>query len=99
MVSADNQAKVQAQTEKELQAAQHPQPTGGYKNPPPLIQIEPHMIVDQKNQKVFATGGDIVFANGQRIPLPGGFNLPTKGLWHQLLDIPEVRRPRSVGSS
>ena len=49
------------------------------------------MLIDQKNRKAFATGGDILLANGQRIPLPGGFALPTTGLWSNLLDIPEVR--------
>ncbi len=88
------QAQPQAQAQQPQAGANLQQQQGaqqqGYRNPPPLIQIEPHMIIDQKNQKAFATGGDIVFANGQRIPLPGGFDLPTRGLWHQLLDIPEV---------
>ena len=51
------------------------------------------MLVDQKNRKAWATGGDILLANGQKIPLPGGFALPTTGLWSNLLDIPEVRAP------
>ncbi len=62
----------------------------GYHNPKPLITFEPHLLVDQKNQKSFFQGGDVVFANGQTIPVPGGFDLPTTGLWHQLLDIPQV---------
>ncbi len=62
----------------------------GYRNPKPLITFEPHLLVDQKNQKSFFQGGDVVFANGQTIPVPGGFDLPTTGLWHQLLDIPQV---------
>ena len=49
------------------------------------------MLIDQKNRKAWATGGDILLANGQKIPLPGGFALPTTGLWSNLLDIPEVR--------
>ena len=49
------------------------------------------MLIDQKNRKAFATGGDILLANGERIPLPGGFALPTTGLWSNLLDIPVVR--------
>ena len=60
------------------------------RNPKPLIQVEPKLLVDQKNRKAFATGGDILLANGQKIPLPGGFALPTTGLWSGLLDIPEV---------
>ncbi len=71
-------------------AQQMAQPTG-YHNPKPLITFEPHLLVDQKNEKAFAQGGDVVFANGQRFPLPGGFDLPTTGIWHQLLDIPQVR--------
>ena len=61
------------------------------RNPKPLLQVEPKLLVDQKNRKAFATGGDILLANGQKIPLPGGFALPTTGLWSGLLDIPEVR--------
>ena len=60
------------------------------RNPKALIQVEPKLLVDQKNRKAVATGGDILLANGQRIPLPGGFELPTTGLWSNLLDIPEV---------
>ena len=60
------------------------------RNPKPLIQVEPKMLIDQKNKKAFATGGDILLANGQKIPLPGGFALPTTGLWSNLLDIPVV---------
>ena len=60
------------------------------RNPKPLLQVEPKLLVDQKNRKAFATGGDILLANGQKIPLPGGFALPTTGLWSGLLDIPEV---------
>jgi hypothetical protein len=62
-----------------------------HRNPKPLIQIQPKMLIDQKNRKAFATGGDILLADGQTIPLPGGFALPTTGLWSQLLDIPVVR--------
>jgi hypothetical protein len=87
------QAQPQPQVQSFAQQQQEPAAGTGYHNPKPLIQIEPHMIIDQKNQKAFATGGDIVFANGQRIPLPGGFDLPTRGLWHQLLDIPQVMDP------
>ena len=47
--------------------------------------------MDQKNKKAFATGGDVLLANGEKIPLPGGFALPTSGLWSGLLDIPQVR--------
>jgi hypothetical protein len=61
-----------------------------YRNPKPLIQIQPKMLIDQKNRKAFATGGDILLANGEKIPLPGGFALPTTGLWSELLDIPAV---------
>lgn len=61
------------------------------RNPKPLIQVEPKMLIDQKNRKAFATGGDILLANGDKIPLPGGFALPTTGLWSNLLDIPVVR--------
>ena len=64
--------------------------TTGYQNPKPLITVEPHVLVDQKNEKSLLQGGDIVFANGARIPLPSNINLPTTGLWHQLLDIPQV---------
>ena len=64
--------------------------TTGYHNPKPLITVEPHLLVDQKNEKSLLQGGDVVFANGARIPLPGGIPLPTTGLWHQLLDIPQV---------
>jgi len=60
------------------------------RNPKPLIQVEPKMLIDQKNKKAFATGGDILLANGEKIPLPGGFALPTTGLWSNLLDIPVV---------
>ncbi len=60
------------------------------RNPKPLIQLQPKVLVDQKNRKAFATGGDILLANGEKIPLPGGFALPTTGLWSGLLDIPEV---------
>ena len=61
-----------------------------HRNPKPLIQIQPKMLIDQKNRKAFATGGDILLANGEKIPLPGGFALPTTGLWSELLDIPAV---------
>jgi hypothetical protein len=47
--------------------------------------------VDQKNRKAFAKGGDILFPGNVRVPLPGGFELPTTGPWSYLLDIPEVR--------
>ena len=60
------------------------------RNPKPLIQLQPKVLVDQKNRKAFATGGDILLANGETIPLPGGFALPTTGLWSGLLDIPQV---------
>ena len=53
------------------------------------------MLIDQKNRKAFATGGDILLANGEKIPLPGGFALPTTGLWSNLLDIPAVRSCRA----
>ena len=49
------------------------------------------MVIDQKNREAFADGGDVLLANGNRIPLPGGFPLPTTGLWSRILDIPEVR--------
>ena len=52
--------------------------------------MEPKVLVDQKNKKAFATGGDVVLANGEKIPLPGGFALPTSGIWSGLLDIPQV---------
>ncbi len=61
------------------------------RNSKPLIQIEPKMVIDQKNREAFADGGDVLLANGNRIPLPGGFPLPTTGLWSRILDIPEVR--------
>ena len=56
-----------------------------------MIQVQPKMLIDQTHRKAWATGGDILLANGQKIPLPGGFALPTTGLWSNLLDIPEVR--------
>ena len=62
-----------------------------HRNPKPLIQFEPKVLVDQKNKKAFATGGDVLLPNGEKIPLPGGFALPTSGLWSGLLDIPQVR--------
>ncbi len=55
------------------------------------MQFQPKVLVDQKNKKAFATGGDVLLANGEKIPLPGGFALPTTGLWSGLLDIPQVR--------
>ena len=61
------------------------------RNPKPLIQLQPKVLVDQKNRKAYATGGDILLANGETIPLPGGFALPTTGLWSGLLDIPQVK--------
>ena len=73
-----------------LQAQQQPAQPQGYRNPQPLITVEPHVLIDQKNEKSFLQSADIVFQNGQRIPLPAGFDLPTTGLWHQLLDIPQV---------
>ena len=60
------------------------------RNPEPLVQFQPKVLVDQKNKKAFATGGDVLLANGEKIPLPGGFALPTTGLWSGLLDIPQV---------
>ena len=72
------------------QAAQQA-PVLQYKNPPPLIQVEPDLVVDQKNRKAFAKGGDILFPGNVRVPLPGGFELPTTGPWSYLLDIPQVR--------
>ena len=69
------------------------------RNPKPLIQVEPKLLVDQKNRKAFATGGDILLANGQKIPLPGGFALPTTGLWSNLLDIPEVHFLRTLSQN
>ncbi len=87
------QANLQAQ-----QPAQQPAQPQGYRNPQPLITVEPHVLIDQKNEKSFLQSADIVFQNGQRIPLPAGFNLPTTGLWHQLLDIPQVFA-RLFGSS
>ena len=55
--------------------------------------------MDQKNKKAFATGGDVLLANGEKIPLPGGFQLPTNGIWSGLLDIPQVASavPRQHG--
>jgi hypothetical protein len=75
---------------RKLSQAQQAAAMTGYHNPKPLITVEPHLLVDQKNEKSLLQGGDVVFANGARIPLPGGIPLPTTGLWHQLLDIPQV---------
>ena len=65
-------------------------PANTCRNPEPLVQFQPKVLVDQKNKKAFATGGDVLLANGEKIPLPGGFALPTTGLWSGLLDIPQV---------
>ena len=48
------------------------------------------MLIDQKHRTAYATGGDILLANGAKIPLPGGFQLPTTGLFSNLLDIQQV---------
>lgn len=61
------------------------------RNPKPLIQIEPKMLIDEKNRQAIVDRGDVLPANGTRIPLPGGFLLPTTGLWSRILDNPEVR--------
>ena len=78
------------------QPAQPGQALPAYKNPPALIQVDPDLIVDQKNRKAFLKGGDINFPGGAKIPLPGGFELPTTGPWSYLLDIPEVRLCRHL---
>ncbi|CAL5221848.1 g4108 [Coccomyxa viridis] len=61
----------------------------GYRNPKPLIQIEPKMLIDEKNRQAIVDRGDVLPADGTRIPLPGGFLLPTTGLWSRILDNPE----------
>ena len=78
------------------QPAQPGQALPAYKNPPALIQVDPDLIVDQKNRKAFLKGGSINFPGGAKIPLPGGFELPTTGPWSYLLDIPEVRLCRHL---
>ncbi len=59
----------------------------------PLIKVEPQLLVNKKKGEVFAKGGDVLLPGGAKVQLPGGFQLPTTGLFSYLLDIPDVRAP------